>query len=95
MALKLLRPPFGRYQDEMTWFLATAAERIAEDWADPAKIGPNVNETQSAAERQVAAETLAGWQRVAEEAVRLEDAGEERAAYEKWRSLFGTRMPRP
>jgi predicted nucleotidyltransferase len=95
MALKLLRTPFGRYQDEMTWFLATAAERITEDWADPAKIGPNVNETQSAAERQAAAETLAGWQRVAEEAVRLEDAGEERAAYEKWRSLFGARMPRP
>ena len=95
MALKLVRPPFGRYQDEVNWFLATAAERVTEDWPDPARVGPAVNETQSAAERRAAAETLAGWQRVAEEAIRLEDAGEERAAYEKWRSLFGARMPRP
>jgi hypothetical protein len=95
MALKLLRTPFDRYQDEMTWFLATAAERITEDWEDPAGIGPSVNETLSGAERRAAADTLVGWQRIAEEAVRLEDAGEERAAYEKWRSLFGTRMPRP
>jgi len=95
MALDLIRTPFGRYQDEINWFLATAAERITEDWGDPAGIGPDVNETQSAAERRAAAEVLADWQRVAEEAIRLEDAGEERAAYEKWRSLFGARMPRP
>jgi predicted nucleotidyltransferase len=95
MALKLIRTPFERYQDELNWFLATAAERVTEDWPDPAGIGPDVNETQGAARRRTAAETLAGWQRVAEEAVRLEDGGEERAAYEKWRSLFGARMPRP
>lgn len=86
---------FGRYQDEIAWFLATAAEQITDDWADPAKIGPTVNGTMSAAERRSAAETLADWQRIAEKAVRLEDAGQERAAVEEWRNLFGWRMPRP
>ena len=95
MALDLVRPPFGRYQDEIVWYLASAAERIADDWPDPASIGPDVNGTQSPSERQAAARKLEEWQRVAEEAVRLEDGGEERAAYEKWRSLFGSRMPRP
>lgn len=95
IAQDLVRPPFGRYQDELTWFLAGAAERITEDWPDPASIGPDVNSTQSLAARQAAAERLQEWQRTAEEAVRFEDGGEERAAYEKWRSLFGSRMPRP
>jgi hypothetical protein len=95
MALDLVRPPFGRYQDELTWLLASAAERVIEDWPDPASIGPTVNGTQSLSERQQAAHKLEEWQRVAEEAVRLEEEGEERSAYEKWRSLFGWRMPRP
>lgn len=95
MAQELVRPPFGRYQDEITWFLASAAERATEDWPDPASVGPDVNGDQGLAARQAAAAQLQEWQRVAEEAVRLEDNGEERAAYEKWRSLFGWRMPRP
>lgn len=95
MAQDLIRPPFGRYQDELAWFLASAAERVTEAWPDPASVGPAVNSTQSLGARQEAARKLTEWQRVAEEAVRLEDEGEERSAYEKWRSLFGWRMPRP
>jgi predicted nucleotidyltransferase len=95
MAQDIVRPPFGRYQDELTWFFATAAERIVEDWPDPASVGPDVNGTQGLSARQAAARQLNEWQKTAEEAVRLEDGGEERAAYEKWRSLFGSRMPRP
>lgn len=95
MAQGLVSTPFGRYQDEVTWFLASAAERVTEDWPDPAKIGPTVNGTMSLAERHYAAETLTEWQRIAEKAVRLEDAGEERAAVDEWKKLFGWRMPRP
>ncbi len=95
MAHSLVRTPFGRYQDEIVWFLASAAEQITQDWPDPAGIGPAVNGTMSASQRQAAAAVLAGWQRVAEEAVRLEDGKEDRAAVEKWRTLFGARMPRP
>lgn len=95
MAHGLVSTPFGRYQDEITWFLASAAERVIEDWPDPAKIGPTVNGTMSDAERHRAAATLTEWQRIAERAVRLEDAGEERAAVDEWKKLFGWRMPQP
>jgi hypothetical protein len=95
MAHTLVRTPFGRYQDEITWFLASAAEQTIQDWADPAGIGPAVNGTMTTSQRQTASQTFTGWQRIAEEAVRLEDSGQERAAVEEWRKLFGSRMPRP
>jgi len=95
MAQGLVSDPFGRYQDEISWFLASAADQITHDWADPARIGPTVNGTMSVAQRIAAAATLTEWRRIAEKAVRLEDAGQERAAVEEWRNLFGWRMPRP
>jgi hypothetical protein len=95
MAHGIVDTPFGRYQDEIVWFLATASEQATDDWPDPADIGPDVNGTMSRSERQSAARTFTGWQRTAEEAVRLEDSGQERAAVEEWRKLFGSRMPRP
>lgn len=95
MAQALVSAPFGRYQDEITWFLASAAERIVEDWPDPAKIGPTVNGTMTVSERRAAAKTLTSWQRIAEKAIRLEDAGQEQAAFDEWKKLFGWRMPRP
>jgi hypothetical protein len=95
MAHGLVSTPFGRYQDEITWFLASAAEQVTDDWPDPAKIGPIVNGMMSAPERRAAAQTLAEWQSTAEKAVRLEDAGQDRAAFEEWKTLFGSRMPRP
>ena len=95
MAHTLIRTPFGRYQDEIVWFLASAAEQSERDWADPAGIGPAVNGTMTTSQRQAASRTFAQWQRIAEEAVRLEDSGQEREAVEQWRTLFGARMPRP
>jgi hypothetical protein len=95
MAYGIVREPFGRYQDEICWFLATAADQVTNDWPDPAGIGPDVNGQATAAERRAAADVLRGWTRTAEEAVRLEDDGQERAAVEEWRVLFGSRMPRP
>jgi hypothetical protein len=95
MAHGLVTTPFGRYQDEITWFLAGASEQIVDDWPDPAKIGPEVNGTMSAADRRTAAQTLNDWQRIAEKAVRLEDSQQSHAAVEEWRKLFGSRMPRP
>lgn len=95
MAMSIVKPKFGRYQDEIVMFLATAAEAIHEAWPDPAGIGPDVNSSMSAAEKDAAAAALRGAQAIAEAAVDLEDDGQERAAVEEWRKLFGTRMPRP
>ena len=46
-------------------------------------------------QRQRARTVLLEWLETAEEAVRLEDDGQERSAVEEWRRLFGWRMPRP
>ncbi len=95
MALELVLEPFGRYRDEIRFFLASVADRIAEDWPDPAGLGPNVNSGMSQFERLQLSDVVRGWQRVAEEALLLEQDGRERLAVEKWRELFGWRMPRP
>jgi hypothetical protein len=95
MGLDLVRAPFGRYQDEIRWFLASAADNATSDWPDPAGLGPSVNSEMTMSQRQQLALTLNGWLRVCEEAIALEDAGKERSAVESWKSLFGWRMPRP
>ncbi len=94
IALERVSKPFGRFQDELNWFLAGAVEDVQRGWADPVGLGPEVN-TMSAAARRKAAEALRGAQAIAENAVWLEDQGKERAAVEEWRKLFGWRMPRP
>jgi hypothetical protein len=95
MAMDLVKPPFGRYQDEVVLFLATAAERIHDGWPDPGRIGPDVNSIMTTAEKDAAAASLREALVMAESAVDLEDDGQERAAVEQWRRLYGTRMPRP
>lgn len=95
MALELVTPPFGRYQDEIRWFLASAADQVANAWEDPAKLGPDVNSDMSANEKRTAARALSAALAVAEEAIRLEDEGREHQAVDRWRELFGSRMPKP
>jgi hypothetical protein len=95
MAQDLVKTPFGRYQDEIVLFLATAADRIDDLWLDPAELGGDVNTVMNAMQRLVAADALRGAQAIAERAVDLEDDGQERAAYDEWKKLFGDRMTRP
>ena len=95
MALELVLEPFGRYREEIRFFLASAAERITEDWPDPAGLGPDINSGVNRTRRVELSGVVQGWQRVAEEALLLEQDGKERAAVEQWRELFGWRMPRP
>ena len=95
MGLELVLQPFGRYRDEIRFFLASVADRITDDWPDPAGLGPDVNGGVSHARRGQIADVVREWLAVAEEALLLENDGKERAAVEKWRELFGWRMPRP
>jgi Second Messenger Oligonucleotide or Dinucleotide Synthetase domain len=95
MALELVRRPFGRYQDEVALFFANAAEQIEDVWPDPAGLGPDVNSSMSESDKRAARERLREAQRIAEDALQLEDDGSERQAVEEWRRLFGGRMPRP
>jgi predicted nucleotidyltransferase len=95
MGLKLVRPPFGRFRDEIRFFLASTADQIMDDWPDPAGLGPVVNVGVTSSRRREVAQIVRGWLSVAEEALLLENEGKERAAVEKWKVLFGWRMPRP
>lgn len=95
MALDLVIEPFGRYRDEIRFFLASVADQIVDDWRDPVELGPDVNAGVGIGRRMELSEIVRGWLAVAEEALRLEDEGKDRAAVEMWRELFGWRMPRP
>ena len=95
MGLDLVVEPFGRYRDEIRFFLASVADQIGEDWPDPVGIGPDVSAGISQERRRQLSVLVRGWLGVAEEALQLEYEGKERAAVETWRELFGWRMPRP
>jgi hypothetical protein len=94
MAQRIVLEPFGEYPEEVRWFLATAVEQIQAPWPDPADLGPDVN-TMSKLERDAAAKALANALSIAEAAIDLAADGHERSAVERWRELFGWRMPRP
>lgn len=95
MALQLVDPPTSSYQDEVKLFFANAADCIRDPWPDPAGLGPDVNSTMSASQKDIAKQAIEQALAVAERAIALEDRGDERAAVEEWRKLFGSRMPRP
>ncbi|UNN05019.1 CBASS oligonucleotide cyclase [Rhodococcus opacus] len=95
MALDLVEPDLGRYQDEIRFFLASAADQITDDWPDPARLGGDVNASMTISERINLQGTIRTWLATAEEAILVEDEGQEPAAIDLWRSLFGHRMPRP
>ena len=94
MGLELVLQPFGRYRDEIRFFLASVADRITDDWPDPAGLGPDVMVESRARGSGQIADIVRKWLTVAEEALLLENNGKERAAVEKWRELFGWRMTR-
>ncbi|MET8076240.1 CBASS oligonucleotide cyclase [Streptomyces sp. NPDC005303] len=95
MAQSLVKPPIGRFQDEIVLFLATAAERIGDEWPDPAGLGGDVNAVMNATQKLAAANALDQARAIAEKAVDLEDEEQERAAFDEWKKLFGNRMTRP
>jgi hypothetical protein len=95
MALSLVREPFGIWGDELITFFANPADRIGEQWPDPAGLGPDVNSSMNSAEAAIAAGRLRQAQAVAETAADLADAGKEKAAVTEYKKLFGWRMPYP
>jgi hypothetical protein len=95
MAQDIVKPPFGRYQDEVVLFLANAAARISDAWPDPAGLGGDVNTVMGQAQKLLAAQALSEAQLIAERAVDLEDENQARAAYDEWKKLFGSRITKP
>ena len=95
MAQVLVRSPLGATRTRYGGSWPAPPSQTTDDWPDPAGLGPDVNASMSGAEKQQAGAALREALAIAEEAIRLEDDGQERAAVEEWRRLFGWRMPRP
>lgn len=94
MALEVLNPPFGGdYRREMQAFFATLADRIHENWSDPAGLGPPVSDLMDQKKRDVAKAALLKAERQAAEAVLLERQGNVGGALKAWRALFGPLFP--
>lgn len=94
MALALLRPPFaGDYAYEFMNFCAVAAERIHEEWQEPAHLGPPVSDMMTPAEKDNAKELLSEASRTIRTAINLSRRGQNGDALNVYRGLFGDLFP--
>jgi hypothetical protein len=96
MALPILRPPFGGdYPYEFMSFFQTAADRVHEEWADPAGLGPPVSDSMSVAERQEAQKALGEASGRIREAINLGRKGNHGEELSVYRKIFGDYFPLP
>jgi predicted nucleotidyltransferase len=94
MALDILRPPFnGDYPREFMAFFATAADRIHEEWADPAGLGPPVSDAMDTSARDLAKNALREAAYAVRQAMNLVQQGRTGDALRCYRALFGSRFP--
>lgn len=96
MALKLITPPWtGSHAREIRQFFASAADRIADGWSDPAGVGPDISDVLDADSLKMAAtrRALRAAEAACTEAIRLDQAGRTGDALAAWRALFGPLFP--
>lgn len=96
MALDLLAGPWtGNHAREIRQFFASAADRIADGWPDPAHVGPDVSDVLDAdsAKMMLARKALRAAEAACTEAIGLDRAGRTGAALAAWRTLFGALFP--
>jgi hypothetical protein len=94
MGLQALNPPFGGdYRREMQAFLHTLADRISEEWPDPAGLGPNVSDSMTPSLCRDARNKLLEAERQTAYAIQLEQQGKIGEALRAWRELLGPRFP--
>ena len=97
MALGILNRGFGGHNAlELQTFFATAAERIWEEWPDPAGLGPPITDRLAGdpLQRQIAATALADAAATVSRARRLAQQGKNGDAMRVWRNeVFGPLFP--
>jgi hypothetical protein len=92
LALRLLDGPWGgSYPYEVRQFFASASDRLADGWPDPANVGPLVSDALDGDPTKMASAraALVEAERASTEAIRLERAGRTSDALSAWQSLFG------
>lgn len=94
MCLDLLRPPFnGNYPYEFMQLFASAADRIFDEWPDPAGLGPAVSDSMKAETKTAAQKMLREAGYTIRQAIQTERGGNQGEALRIYRKLFGDRFP--
>lgn len=94
MGLDLLVPPFGgEYPREFMSFFSSAADRIDEEWPDPAGLGPPVSDSMDAFARMAAKDALKAASHAVRAAMNLSSAGRQGEALRAYRRIFGNDFP--
>lgn len=94
IALDLLRPPFqGDYPYEFMAFFASAADRIHQEWPEPARLGPPVSDGMSTPEKDAAKLRLLAASNSIRTAINLSNRGQGGDALREYRKLFGDLFP--
>lgn len=83
----------GRFDYELQGFFSTLADRIFDEWCDPAELGPPVSNEMETTRKQRARELLQTASREVSETINLTRQGRNGDALKAWRSLFGPKFP--
>ena len=94
MALECLHGGWGgSFDREVQTLLATLADRIHDEWPDPAGLGPAISNGMEAARKNRAKDLLQKASREASLAIDHVRHGRNGEALQAWRSLFGPKFP--
>lgn len=93
MALELVDGPFTNFPDEARRFFAAAQATIADDWPDPAGLGPPVSDEMTSTGCSTARQKLREAEIAATRAFRAEQQGYEGEAVRIWKEIFGDFFP--
>jgi len=85
----------GRFDYEIQGFFSTLADRIFDEWPDPAGLGPAISKDMDTAKKQRARDLLLAASREAAFAINRAREGRNGDALKLWRSLFGPKFPLP
>lgn len=94
MALQCLHGGWGgRFDYELQGLFSTLADRIFDEWSDPAGLGPPISNGMDQARKQRARGLLAVANREATLAIDHGRKGRNGEALRAWRVLFGPKFP--
>lgn len=83
----------GRFDYEIQGFFSTLADRIFDEWSDPAGLGPAISNGMDAARKQRARDLLMAASRDATIAIDHVRRGRNGESLKAWRALFGPKFP--
>lgn len=94
MALECLYGGWGgSFDREIQSFFATLADRIFDEWPDPAGLGPSISKDMDVGRKERARQSLVQANRQASIAIDHVRRGRNGEALKVWRALFGPKFP--